>query len=412
MIRIRQAVYEDIPKIMRFIDEHWKKGHIMGNDRTMFEFQHVRDGEVFYIIAEDDTDGRIYGSMGYIPMMEQKWPCMSTVMIQSLNNPENRMLGEEMARYFEKNMQCYNLFSVGIEQRYAKAIAALGGNIEKLNHYYRLGQKQEFKIARINHYHVLPIKKDGITLVPLETAAAFEDQIDKEQLHHNYPRKSLRYITHRYYCHPYYSYKIWGLQSNDGIKSAIATREEEVNGSKVLRVVDFFGRDADLALAGHEIDKLLAEENYEYIDFYCYGIDDSILQDAGFSLRNETDDNIIPNYFDPFSQKNIDIYFYTWYLPNIHVYRGFGDQDRPNHIINHKKGELTMKELLEMLEEIMDMEEGTLETTTVLTDLEEWDSLSKLSLMAEAKKTYQKKLSADEIAGFVTVQNIFDYLHK
>lgn len=63
MIRIRQAVYEDIPRIMRFIDEHWKKGHIMGNDRTMFEFQHVRGREVFYILAEDDVDGRIYGSM-------------------------------------------------------------------------------------------------------------------------------------------------------------------------------------------------------------------------------------------------------------------------------------------------------------------------------------------------------------
>ena len=55
-----------------------------------------------------------------------------------------------------------------------------------------------------------------------------------------------------------------------------------------------------------------------------------------------------------------------------------------------------MKELLEMLEEIMDLDEGTLETTTVLEDIEEWDSLSALSLMAEAKKNYSKKLSADK----------------
>ena len=114
----------------------------MGNDRTMFEFQHVRDGEVFYIIAEDDVDGRIYSSMGYIPMMEQEWPCMSTVMIQSLNNPENRMLGEEMARYFEKICGTDNLFLWALKKRYARAIAALGGNIEKLNHYYRLGQNR------------------------------------------------------------------------------------------------------------------------------------------------------------------------------------------------------------------------------------------------------------------------------
>ena len=101
--------------------------------------------------------------------------------------------------------------------------------------------------------------------------------------------------------------------------------------------MDFFGRDEDLALAGNEIDRILTEEDYEYIDFYCYGIADSILKDGGFSLRNETDKNIIPNYFDPFLLKNIEIYFYTWFLPDIHVYRGFGDQDRPNHIINHKK---------------------------------------------------------------------------
>ena len=71
-----------------------------------------------------------------------------------------------------------------------------------------------------------------------------------------------------------------------------------------------------------------------------------------------------------------------------------------------------MKVLLEMLEEIMDIEEDTLETTTVLSELEEWDSLSKLSLMAEAKKNYQKKLSTDEIKSFVTVQDIIDYLQK
>ena len=71
-----------------------------------------------------------------------------------------------------------------------------------------------------------------------------------------------------------------------------------------------------------------------------------------------------------------------------------------------------MKELLEMLEEIMDLDEGTLETTSVLEEIEEWDSLSALSLMAEAKKSYGKELSADEINNFVTVQDIIDYLQK
>ena len=333
MIQIRQAVYKDIPKIMNFIDEHWKKGHIMGNNRTMFEFQHVRDGEVFYIIAEDDVDGKIYGSMGYIPMMEQEWPCMSTVMIRSLENPEGRMLGEEISRYFEANMQCYNVFSVGVEKRYAKTIGAMGGvTIDTLHHYYRLGKKREFKIASICHYEVIPVQHTESKLIPLLEFADFVGQVDLEELYEDYPRRSPAYIEHRYYKHPYFNYKLWGIQSKDGIKSAFAAREEVVGEAKVLRIVDFFGRDRDLAGIGGELDRLLLEKDYEYIDFYCYGIDEEIMKKAGFLLREENDSNIIPNYFDPFEQKNVEIYFYTWFKENIHVYRGFGDQDRPNHV--------------------------------------------------------------------------------
>lgn len=333
MIQIRQAVYKDIPKIMNFIDEHWKKGHIMGNDRTMFEFQHVRDGEVFYIIAEDDVDGKIYGAMGYIPMMEQEWPCMSTVMIRSLENPEGRMLGEEISRYFEANMQCYNVFSVGVEKRYAKTIGAMGGvTIDTLHHYYRLGKEREFKIASICHYEVLPVQHTESKLIPLLEFADFASQVDLEELYEDYPRRSPAYIEHRYYKHPYFDYKLWGIQSKDGIKSAFAAREEVVGEAKVLRIVDFFGRDRDLAGIGGELDRLLLEEDYEYIDFYCYGIDEEIMKKAGFLLREKNDSNIIPNYFDPFEQKNVEIYFYTWFKENIHVYRGFGDQDRPNHV--------------------------------------------------------------------------------
>ena len=69
-----------------------------------------------------------------------------------------------------------------------------------------------------------------------------------------------------------------------------------------------------------------------------------------------------------------------------------------------------MKKILEMLEEIMDLDEGTLGASAILEDIEEWDSLSALSLMAEAKKSYGKILSANEITGFVSVQDIADYL--
>ncbi len=333
MIRIRQAVYEDIPRIMKHIDEDWKKGHIMGNDRKMFEFQHVRDEEVFYIIAEDDVDGKIYGSMGYVPMAEWEWTCMSTTMIQSLKNPEGRMLGEEMSRFFEKEMHCYNVMSPGITPQYAKLVAALGSNVGMLEHYYRLGEKNDFRVARISHYERPLVEKKGVELELLETAEQFNQSLNWDELYKDYPRRSMRYIEHRYYKHPYYTYKVYGLKLKNEMRSALVMREERVKDVRVLRIVDFFGRDEDLTYAGEAFDRLIEEGNYEYLDFYCYGINQKILQDAGFIRRNKQDENIIPNYFDPFVQQNVEIYFYTWYLDKIHVYRGFGDQDRPNRVV-------------------------------------------------------------------------------
>lgn len=70
---------------------------------------------------------------------------------------------------------------------------------------------------------------------------------------------------------------------------------------------------------------------------------------------------------------------------------------------------MTVEEKIEMLEEIMDLDEGTLAADSVLEEFEEWDSLSKLSLMAAAKKDFGKKLTVEEIKGFHTVKDICDY---
>ncbi|MBE6096541.1 MAG: acyl carrier protein [Schwartzia succinivorans] len=67
-------------------------------------------------------------------------------------------------------------------------------------------------------------------------------------------------------------------------------------------------------------------------------------------------------------------------------------------------------EKIAMLEEIMDVDEGTLEIDTVLDEIDEWDSLSKLSLIAEAKKTFKIKLTSDVIESFATVKDICDFL--
>lgn len=71
---------------------------------------------------------------------------------------------------------------------------------------------------------------------------------------------------------------------------------------------------------------------------------------------------------------------------------------------------MTLQEKLEILEDILELDEGTLKVEDSLEDIDEWDSMSKLYLVTYVKKEMQKRLTVDEIKNFETVQDICDYL--
>lgn len=70
---------------------------------------------------------------------------------------------------------------------------------------------------------------------------------------------------------------------------------------------------------------------------------------------------------------------------------------------------MQLEEKIELLEEIMDVEDA-LTPDMKLENLEEWDSLSVLSLTLEVRKRWNKNLTTEEIKQFKTVQDICDYL--
>lgn len=64
------------------------------------------------------------------------------------------------------------------------------------------------------------------------------------------------------------------------------------------------------------------------------------------------------------------------------------------------------KERIELLEEIMDVDSGTLGLDSKLSDYEEWDSLTALTLISEMDVRFGKKLTGEEIKNFVTVADV------
>ncbi len=70
------------------------------------------------------------------------------------------------------------------------------------------------------------------------------------------------------------------------------------------------------------------------------------------------------------------------------------------------------KEKLAMLEETFDVDEGTLSADMELDGIEEYDSMTKLSLIVMIEEEFGKKLSGTEIKEFKTVQDILNIMVK
>lgn len=71
---------------------------------------------------------------------------------------------------------------------------------------------------------------------------------------------------------------------------------------------------------------------------------------------------------------------------------------------------MTNAEKMAMIEETLELDEGTLTEDTLLDDIEEYDSLGKLSLIVLCDDEFNKVLSSDIIKGFKTVKDILDFM--
>lgn len=69
---------------------------------------------------------------------------------------------------------------------------------------------------------------------------------------------------------------------------------------------------------------------------------------------------------------------------------------------------MTNDEKLSLLEEMLETEPGSLNESMALTNIENWDSLAAISLIALFDENFNKTLSANEIRNFKSIKDILD----
>lgn len=71
---------------------------------------------------------------------------------------------------------------------------------------------------------------------------------------------------------------------------------------------------------------------------------------------------------------------------------------------------MTQEEKIALLEDMLELEAGSLTPNTELDKVEEYDSMSKLSLIVLMDEEFNKKLTGPQILKFRTVQDILDFM--
>lgn len=331
----RHAKMSDVDRLMRFIRENWRANHILGNDREFFLYEHGCGEEINFIICEDKKNSEIVGMHGYIPYSfnsELRHVCGVMTMVKK--DVVIPMLGVELIKRFIEITKYKTYCGIGTDPNTMVPLVKrlFHRNAGKMDHYYQLNEEvNDFNIARIiNRKECLPDRE--INQAELVEFKDFQEVKNKFVLNKSYrflPYKEDWYIEKRYFNHPIYHYRVWGIVIDGEVLALLVGRQVVLEKAKILRFVDFIGDIENLALIGKAAKAIIISNGYEYADFLLHGVPEDVMNKAGFVRKMEEEENIIPNYFEPFVQSNVEIWFETT-TEDMIIFRADADADRPN----------------------------------------------------------------------------------
>jgi len=330
-MQIIRAEKKNKEEIIEFIKKNWKEDHILVKDKFLFDYMYKdgEDGKLNFILGIEKE--KIEAILGFEKYTTEE---NGDIFLEIWKSVNNSMLGLKCLEYL---LDKFKISSCGINLKTIPIYKFLDFKIGKLKHYYLLNDKiEKFNIARIEkklqNIDCLNIK-NGLEGIVIEFKS-MEELLEKCN-YNNFKKynffKSIEYFNKIYFNHPYYKYEVIGIKNNfNEIESLIVLREIKIKESKCLRIIDFLGEETNLINIESWLKNKILKNNYEYVDFYEIGIKDEILLKIGFKEKKENDNNIIPNYFEPFEQRNIEIYYATSCKEKFRMFKGDGDQDRPS----------------------------------------------------------------------------------
>lgn len=333
---------EEIGDLVDFINQYWKRNHIFVRSRELLDWQHFDTVNKRYnfVLARHRESGEIHSVLGFVPTSQfdssienvEIWPCIW----KSRDDIAVKGLGVSLYYYMKSHLKIETIAILGISEIALSIYKHWNFSTGKIEQYYYPNMQHREVLAKCMHT-AGPVEKIddrwGIKELSVDEYQALETSRSIFSGMSRY--KSKNYYVNRYYRHPVYQYVFYGIIKDQKIDSLFVARECGYGENKCLRIVDYIGDKESLVPIRYELKELMIRKDYEYIDFMVVGMKPEIMERAGFINRKKNPDTIIPNYFEPFLQENIDLdYAFKSVNPKAEIlfYKADADQDRPNDI--------------------------------------------------------------------------------
>lgn len=331
--QIRLALREEYPDLRDFLAENWGENHILVKSKEIFDFQYLAGDYYNVVVAYNTETSQIDVFWGIITTWKydaslesngDSWGALVKIR-PNVNNSEIGGVAMKMLRWVLRQPQYEHFNHNGLGPKGRAFLMPYCAASGPLNQYYIANKElNEFHVASNPILSNYPTTDYDIQKVGLDTLESLPASTYK-------PKKTLTYILNRYTKHPIYNYFAWVVSKNHKVISVWILRKINVKDmGSVLRIVDVIGNIEEIGCIGNQVQKLLSAEGVEYVDFLNFGIQPNGIVKMGFEKLEVEGKTIIPNYFEPFEKKNIIIYAGLDSEDGYVIFKGDGDQDRPN----------------------------------------------------------------------------------
>lgn len=340
-VDIHLCAAEEIDLVSRFLDRYWARDHVLSRDRALIGWQHGRDdGRYNFLVARAAGGDELLGVLGFIPtgrydatLVHDETVWLALWKVHPTAAPTG--LGLALLRALTTMFSSATVGVVGIgPKEHAAMYRALGFQVGELTQYYMLnGATEDFRLASVIRDHAAPILSGQCELSELSQSdlADASNDLRGDANREATPLKTHEYFRSRYFGHPTYTYTVYRVEASTGA-GILATRIARHGDATALRIVDFLGPEALIGQLGGAAQSLLRSTGAEYADFWNAGISAAWFERAGFRALRPDEESIVPNYFEPFVQRNARIAYAIRPRSQrrLAIFRADGDQDRPN----------------------------------------------------------------------------------